>query len=185
VKEQEVVRLAMIDQKRKVKIEAQLIEKNVKDGKEPDVIDVNEVAGKVAEYVMDKLKSDESNAIRDQIVPFISQVMSKSIVKICGIELAHFMLVSDLIKQAMIFNMAVAFLTFKFLQNNNYKIVTKEDPISDAEIADYKRMSKENETAALAAIMGLSVEEFRESMAELRATTRKSNKGGGGSDTVN
>jgi hypothetical protein len=184
VKEQEVIRLAMIDQKRKVKIEAQLVEKDTKEGKEPDTIDVTEVASRVSEYVMDKLKSEEPNAIRDQMVPFISQIMSTSIVKICGLELAHFMLVSDLIKQAMIFNMAVAFLTFKFLQNNNYKIVTGEEPVSDAEIADYKRMSKENETAALAAIMGMSVPEFRESMAELRATNKKSNQGGG-SDTVN
>jgi hypothetical protein len=184
VKEQEVVRLAMIDQDRKVRIEALLIEKNTPDGEEPDTITVDHVAGSVSDYVADKLTSKESNVVRNQIVPFVSQIMSKSIVKACGLHLAHFMLVSDLIKSAMIFNMTVAFLTFKFLQNNNYKIITKEEPVTDQEIADYKRMSKENETAALAAIMGLSVEEFREQMALLKTATGKDSKGNGGSDTV-
>lgn len=184
MKEQEVVRLAMIDQNRKVRIEALLIKKDTPDGEEPDTIQVDQVAGSVSDYVADKLKSKESNVVRDQIYPFISQIMSKSIVKACGIELAHFMLVSDLIKGSMIFNMTVAFLTFKFLQNNEYKIITKEEPVTDQEIADYKRMSKENETAALAAIMGISVEEFRNQMAQLKNTTSKDSKDGSGSDTV-
>lgn len=184
MKEQEVVRLAMIDQKRKVRIEALLIKKDSPDGEEPDKLKVDQVAQSISDYVADKVKTEESNVVRDQIVPFISQIMSRSMVKACGLELAHFMLVSDLIKSAMIFNMTVAFLTYKFLNNNDYRIITKEDPVTDQEIADYKRMSKENETAALAAIMGLSVEEFRSQMAHLKEVTGKGSKGGSGSDTV-
>lgn len=224
MKEQEVVRLAMIDQKRKVRIEAQLQEKDINPKLEekltnakiafadatmagtgnvdlreevekcqkeldewqanrgtPDTVDVSEVAQKVSDYVADKLTGDDINVIRDQIYPFVSQVMSQSIVKGCGLDLAHFMLVSDLIKGAMIFNMAVAFLTFRFLKNNNYKIITNEEPISEQEIADYKRMSKENETAALAAIMGFSVDEFKEYMANQgRRVTGGTEDGGNG-----
>lgn len=217
MKEQEVVRLSMIDQKRKVRIEAQLVEKGgnpelekelddakiklanaIMDGQNAsdlmarvkeaqdqldkwskdhttiDSIDVTEIAGKVSDYVADKLQSDDINVVRDQIYPFVSQIMSKSMVKIVGLDTAHFMLVSDLIRSSMIYNMTVAFLVYKFLQNNNYKITTSEEPISDQEIADYKRMSKENELAALAAIMGVSVEEFQEAVAQGKGISNSS-----------
>ena len=175
MKEQQLVRLSMIDAKRKVKIIASLVEKDnnpklekaITDAKvkladvvlngggdddtvkkinqlekeleewvanrsTPDVIDVTEVSAKVSEYVIDKLKidSDEPNAVRDQVAPFVAAVMSMSMVKIAGLDMAHFLLVSDLVRQTMIFNMTVAFLTYKFLQTHNYQITTEEEPVS-------------------------------------------------------
>jgi len=206
MKEQQLVRLSMIDAKRKVKIIASLVEKDnnpklekaITDAKvkladvvlngggdddtvkkinqlekeleewvanrsTPDVIDVTEVSAKVSEYVIDKLKidSDEPNAVRDQVAPFVAAVMSMSMVKIAGLDMAHFLLVSDLVRQTMIFNMTVAFLTYKFLQTHNYQITTEEEPVSAQEIADLRRMNKEQEVAALAAIMGVPLDEFK------------------------
>lgn len=206
MKEQQLVRLSMIDQKRKVRITAQLVEKDTNPKLEgditkaktsladvilqgkgdsklvkkinglekelvewianhsaPDSIDVTEVASKVSDYVLDKIKfdSDEANPIKDQIIPFVGQVMSTSMVKVAGLQMAHFLLVSDLVRQTMMFNMTVSFMTYKFLQNHNYQITTSEEPVSDEEISDLKRINKEQEQAALAAILGVSVDDYK------------------------
>jgi len=150
----ELFRIVMIDRKRKVRMSIQLRDE---DG---DEIPVRETIEKLTEFIGDKLKEEEGNVCKQQIMPLMSQAVVGGMIKLMGQGFATYMLSQQHIRVGLIHMMTVSFYLVKWLQAKNIKIHTTEEPVTQSDIDMYDRISKANDMTMQAAAHGVDPKEI-------------------------
>lgn len=124
---------------------------------EADKTDLRETARQLAQYLIDAAKAGETqqtqdNPIVQQIMPLMSSVAGETLVTLLGPQLAAYLLVSNVTRNAIIFSMTAGFLLFKLMSKHGMKITTTETPMTDQEIENIMQAAKAQEEMALKAI---------------------------------
>ena len=144
----ELFRVITIDRQRNMRMEIELCDEN------GDTIPIKETAEKITEYVNDKLKDQEKNSCSQQIFPLMANAMVVSLCKLLGHPTTALMLTQDHIRYSFIEMMMIGFYLLKFIQQNNIKIHTTEEPISQEDIDMYERINRASSVATMAASVG-------------------------------
>lgn len=125
-----------------------------------DEVSIKEVINNVTEYIMDKCKDEEVNAITGQVMPLMSQAMVAGLARLFGPEMAAITLSDEYIRYGFINMMTVGFATLKFIQKKGLKIITSRKPLTDDEIDSYSRRSQASDNMTRAALLGISPREL-------------------------
>jgi hypothetical protein len=141
VSKEDLYSLVMIDKIRKVKTIITL-----KDS-EGDEIPVRETAEKLVEYIADKVKDEEGNACKQQVMPLMSQAMVAGMIKMMGMNDTQILLCDAVTRNGLMYMMTMSFYLLKWIQQKNIKIFSEEFSLSDNEMAEIERVSFANDTA--------------------------------------
>lgn len=146
----ELLRVVLIDIKKKVRMEVQLRDKDGSD------VSVKETIEAVTEYISDKLKDGESNQVQNEVLPLMSQAMICGMVKLFGGDYASLILSNETTRYGILHMMTVGFAALKFIQKKGLKIVRVETPITDEDIQMYQRVNKATDALNQAALLGIN-----------------------------
>lgn len=160
VEPEDLFSMVMINKKRKVKTTVELRDA---DG---DTIELKDVIQQLLQYSRDKMEDKSGNQFNEQIMPLMAQSVVSGLGRMIGIRATAFHLSNELTRAAFVQMMAIGLLILKFIQKEELKIYTYEEPVTDEEIEDIHRKSKANSVATLASLAGANP---REVLEELRA----------------
>lgn len=175
----ELFRLVMLDVKRKVKLNIELVDE------ENDIIELRETIEKLTEYVGDKLQDEGENSCKQQIFPLMANAMVGGMTKLFGAETASYYLANEAFRYSLTHMMTVSFYLLKWIQKKNIKINTFEESISDTDIDMYKRLSKTGDTLYKGTAMGLDPNDILQKLYEDGKITIEDVEKMGGSLSVN
>lgn len=159
---EEVFTMVTLNRIKKCKVHVELRDEN------GDIVSLPNTISSLLDYIDDKMKVEghESNQFVDQIFPLMSQSVVSGLGRMLGIHKTAFMIAQDDIKIGMIYMMCIAFLMLKFVQNNNLKIHTYEEPVSDEEIESIARKSQANKAMTMGAMTGMKPQEILKQLYE-------------------
>lgn len=157
---EEMFTMVTLNHFRKVKVNVELRDNN------DDVISLPDTIQGILDFIKDKVKDEEGNQFVDQILPLMSQSVVSGLGRMLGIRSTAFMLSQEDTKMGILYMMCVAFLLLKFVQNNELKIHTYEEPVSDEEIEQLLHKSEVNRIATIGALAGLDPKAVLEQLVE-------------------
>jgi len=154
----EFYRVVMIDRHRKVKMSIQL---RTETG---DEVPIKDAIQKLSEYVMDKVKQEDENSCKQQILPLMAQSMVGGLQRILGPTFTGMILAQDHTRYGIIHMMAVSFYLLKWIQKKNLKIFTIEEPLTQDDIDTYERVSRASSGAIMGQLAGYDGKEILKEM---------------------
>jgi len=163
----QLLKIVMIDPRRKVKMSVQLRDE---DG---DEIPISEITEKITEYVSDRMKQEELNSTRQQVIPLMTQAMVSGLYKLMGPQLSSLLMSQEMTRYSLLFMMGVGFYLLKFIQQKNIKIHTIEEEVTQEEIDQYHRMNDASSIASIAAASGADPKEIVRILLKKGAITRE------------
>lgn len=140
--------MVMINRKRKVKVSVELQDK---DG---DVIPLRDIIEQLLSYIKEKMADPKGNQFNEQIMPLMAQSVVGGLGRMIGIKSTAFHLANEVTRSAFIQMMGMGLLLLKFVQKEELKIYTYEEPVTDEEIEKIDRKSRANSVATLASLAG-------------------------------
>jgi hypothetical protein len=147
---EDIFSMVLLNQKRKIKVTAELRDK---DG---NSVPLAEVITDLIQYINDKVGQDEDNNFNSQIYPLMAQAMASTLSRIVGIGPTGFYIAQNQTRTAFIYSMCVAFMLLKYVQQHGLTIHTTEEQVDEEEIESINRKSRANEIITMASFMGLS-----------------------------
>lgn len=164
---EEVFAMVTLNRVKKCKVHVELRDEN------GDTVSLPNTISSLLDYINDKMKVDghESNQFVDQIFPLMSQSIVSGLGRMLGIHQTAFMITNDATKTGILYMMCVAFLLLKFVQNNNLKIHTYEEPISDEELESIERKAEANKAITMGAMAGMEPQEILKQLYDKGAIT--------------
>jgi hypothetical protein len=157
---EEVFTMVTLNKIRKVTVKVELRDES------DDVVSLPDTIEGILNYIKEKTDDEENNQLTEQILPLISQSVVSGLGRMLGIRQTALMLAHDITKYGIINMMCVSLLLLKFVQNNNLKIYTYEEPVSDEEIEEIERKSRASGAAMIGMMTGMDPREILEQLVE-------------------
>lgn len=155
---EEVFTMVTLNSNKKVRVTVELKDK---DG---DIVSLPETVESILNFVKEKLNDEEGNQLSDQIFPLMCQSVVSGLGRMLGIPTTALMLAQDNTKIGILYMMCIAFLLLKFVQNNDLKIQTYEEPVTDEEIESIQRKAEANKLATIGLMAGMDPKEILEQL---------------------
>ena len=148
VSAEDLYSLVMIDKIRKVKTLITLRDS------EGDEIPIRETTEKLVEFISDKVKDEEANSCKQQVMPLMSQAMVTGMIKLLGMQNTQLLLCDSTTRNGLMYMMTMSFYLLKWIQQKNIKIFSEEFSLSDDELASIERISFANDMTVKYAVSG-------------------------------
>lgn len=133
--QEQLSKMIMIDKISKTKISVQLKDKD------DNEVSIQETIEKLSEWVKNNVTSEEENSCQKQIFPLMSQAVLFSVNKIVGSDYVSAFLGQQATRNTLIYMMTIGFYFLKWMQKNEVKVFTSEEPIADEEINSLNRIN--------------------------------------------
>lgn len=114
--------------KRKIKVKAHLQDA---DG---DKIETAKIATELVDFVNREMSKPENNNINTQVFPLITQLMVSYIPRVVGLDYAKVVFAAPALRNTFIHMGMASFLMLQYIKQNNLKIVTIEEEITEQEL---------------------------------------------------
>lgn len=152
--------IVTIDKIRNKRIHIELRDEN------NELIEIQEIAEKLAGYVQDRMNSTEANTLITQITPLMGQTMSTALQTMIGRAGAMMLISIEPMRYALINLMSISFYLYKFLQKHKIKIHTLEEDITQEEIDEFAKKDQINSLSTAGSVMGLSPQQILKGLIE-------------------
>lgn len=124
-----------------------------------DTVDLVKTMESILSYIKKQLSVDadiENNQFADQILPLMTQATISTVGRLLSPRDTVMALGSEVTRSAFIYSMCAAFLLLKFVQKNDLKIYTTEEPASEEEINKLHRRSRIHELTLKCRSLGIN-----------------------------
>lgn len=153
---EDVFSMVTIMPKRKIKVTAHL------EDKDGEIILVKDIADDLVKFINGEMQQTDSTAVNSQLFPMAGQFMTSIVPRFIGIPVAGVMFESGTMRHGILTFGLASMLLMQYIQQHELKIVTTVTDLSDDEIEDYIRRSRESEERLKRAIENIINESSNE-----------------------